>query len=419
MCSSKDSVFAYALQGFTLLNHDTAICAGSSVMIDINGSDEYTYTWTPPAGVSDPGIKEPVLTPLVPTIYTVTASYPGCNDSVQNLSINVEPNPTDIELIAAPAATMCQYDTIVLHALVNPPSFNFAYTWAPAGDLLYSGGANNAYFGDTSVTITVTATTPIGCAARDSIRLTVYPGDFGSVLATDTGICPRDTVQLGAAGGLSYAWSPASGLSDTSIANPLASPLTTTDYTVIMKDIHGCADSQLVHVAVYPAAVLALPDSVNIYPGESYAMEPGGNCSYYHWFPSSGLSGDNIANPLMRPEVGTRYFVNARTEQGCRVTDSVDVLVKETVIDIPNAFTPGGDSNTTFKPSKRGIASLKYFKVFNRWGQLVFETKDIEKGWDGTFHEKAQPLGVYTYVISAETDSGKPLIKEGNVTLLR
>lgn len=419
MCANKDSVFVHALQGFTLLNHDTAICAGASVIIGINGSDEYTYTWTPPAGVSNPNIKAPVLTPATSTIYTVTASHAGCNDSVKTIKIDVEPNPTHIELKAEPSTAMCQYDTIVLHALVSPSSFNFTYNWAPSGDLLYAGGPNNAYFGDTSVTITITATTPIGCVAKDSIRLIVYPGNFSSVLTADTGICPKDTVQLGVAGGLSYTWSPAYGLSSTTSPNPFASPQTTTEYLVIAKDIHGCTDSQLVKVAVYPAAVLALPDSVNIYPGEAYVMEPGGNCLYFDWFPSSGLSDSHISNPLMQPEVRTRYFVHARTEHGCPVYDSVDVLVKETVLDIPNAFTPGGDGNTTFKPSKRGIASLNYFKIFNRWGQVVFETTNMDRGWDGTFHDKAQPLGVYMYIISAVTDSGKPFIKEGNVTLLR
>lgn len=419
MCSAKDSVWVHNLQGFTLLNNDTAICAGAVVTVHITGSDEYSYTWTPPAGVSDPAIKEPLLSPAVSTIYTVTASHAGCTDSVRTLKIDVEPNPTKITLKAEPAAAMCQGDTIVLHALVTPATFNFTYTWTPAGGLLYPDGPNNAFFGDTSVTIHVTAATPLGCMANDSIRLTVYPTDFGTLLVADTGICPMDTVQLNASGALSYSWSPEAGLSNPHIANPLASPLATTVYTVTMKEIHGCVDRKQVQVAVYPAAVLALPDSVNIYPGESYTMDPGGNCLYFQWFPSSGLNNAGIANPSAQPEVRTRYFVHARTENGCPVTDSIDVLVKETVVDMPNAFTPDGNGNKVFKPAKRGIAALNYFKIFNRWGQVVFETTDIEKGWDGTFNGKAQPLGVYVYLISAVTDLGKPFTKEGNVTLVR
>lgn len=417
MCSATDSVFVHNLQGFTILNNDTAICDGASVQINVNGSDEYTYTWTPPTGVSDPTIKNPLLTPGTSTVYTLTASHPGCNDSSALITINVEPNPTDIQLYADPTA-VCQYDTIVLHAVASPASFNFTYAWSPSGDLLYTGGPNNAYFGDTSVTITVRASTPIGCTATDSIRLRIYPGNFSSVNTNDTGICPQDSVQLTAGGGLSYTWSPAYGLSDTTIANPVASPQTTTTYLMIAKDMHGCTDSQWVKVAAYPAAVLGLPDSINLYSGEAYHVEPESNCLYFSWFPPSGLSAADIADPYISPSVRTRYFVNATTEQGCAVTDSMDVILKETVLDMPNAFHPGG-TNGTFKLSRRGIARLKSFNIYNRWGQKVFETTNINQGWDGTFHDKPQPMGVYIYAIEAETDSGQVFTRQGNVTLIR
>jgi gliding motility-associated-like protein len=420
MCTSKDSVFVHNLQGFDILNNDTAICEGSSFPIVVNGSDEYTYTWTPTTGVSNPNIKNPTLSPDAPTVYTLTASHAGCNDSSANISVDVQPNPTGIKLYAD-RTSMCQYDTIVLHAIANPASFNFTYTWSPAGDMLYPGGPNNAYFGDTSVTVVVSASTPIGCAAKDSIRLTVFPGNFSSVNTNDTGMCPpMEVIQLLADGGVSYIWSPAYGLNNATIANPLASPQTTTEYLMIAKDIHGCTDSQMVKVAIYPAAVIAMPDSVNIYPGESYHIEPGTNALYFKWFPPSGLSADNISDPLARPEVRTRYFVTASTEKGCSISDSIDILVKQTVIDIPNAFAPNGDGvNSTFKPSKRGIAQLKSFNIFNRWGQKVFESTNIDKGWDGTLNDKPQPIGVYIYTIEAVTDSGQIFTRQGNVTLIR
>lgn len=419
MCTSKDSVFVHNLQGFDILNNDTAICEGASFPIFVNGSDEYAYTWTPTTGVSNPNIKNPILSPGAPTTYTLTATHVGCNDSVANISVDVEPNPTGIKL-HADRTSMCQYDTIVLHAIANPASFNFTYTWSPAGDMLYTGGPNNAYFGDTSVTIVVSASTPIGCAAKDSIRLTVFPGNFSSVNTNDTGFCPLGAVQLFADGGVSYTWSPAYGLNNTTIANPVANPETTTEYLMIAKDIHGCADSQLVRVAVHSAAVLALPDSANIYPGESYHIEPGTNALYFKWFPPSGLNADNISDPFAKPEVRTRYFVTATTEYGCAISDSIDILVKGTVIDIPNAFTPNGNGvNNTFKPSKRGIAQLKSFNIFNRWGQKVFESTNIDKGWDGTMNDKPQPLGVYVYTIEAITDSGQIFTRQGNVTLIR
>ncbi|MCY1554618.1 hypothetical protein D9M68_912010 [compost metagenome] len=118
----------------------------------------------------------------------------------------------------------------------------------------------------------------------------------------------------------------------------------------------------------------------------------------------------------MSPEVDTRYFVTARTEYGCSVTDSVDFRVKETVLDMPNAFNP---NNSRFKASIRGIATLESFEIYNRWGQKIFETNDINKGWDGFFNGAAQPNGVYVYQINATTKEGKRFQKTGNVTLMR
>jgi gliding motility-associated-like protein len=120
----------------------------------------------------------------------------------------------------------------------------------------------------------------------------------------------------------------------------------------------------------------------------------------------------------MSPEVRTRYFVNATTENGCVISDSMDVLVKETVIDMPNAFSPSG-ANKLFKPSKRGIATLKEFAIYNRWGNKVYSSTNIDAGWDGTKDGTALPMGVYVYVIEAVTDSGKIFTKQGNVTLIR
>jgi gliding motility-associated-like protein len=97
----------------------------------------------------------------------------------------------------------------------------------------------------------------------------------------------------------------------------------------------------------------------------------------------------------------------------------MDVLVNPTILDMPNAFTPGHGNNGVFKVTKRGIASLKEFSIYNRWGNKVFSTTNIDEGWDGTFNGKPQPMGTYVYVIDAQTDSGRSFNQKGNVTLIR
>jgi gliding motility-associated-like protein len=191
-------------------------------------------------------------------------------------------------------------------------------------------------------------------------------------------------------------------------------------YTVVITDQHNCTDTFSSYLTVHPDAVLELGENVTLYPGESLQMDPKGNTLYYKWFPPLGLSSTSIANPVAMPDVNTRYFVTGTTEWGCRVVDSIDVIVAmESILDVPNAFTPGSQPNSEIKIIKKGIATLKYFRIFNRWGGKVFETSDIDKGWDGMLNGTPQPMGVYVYVVEANTKTGKRFYKQGNITLIR
>jgi gliding motility-associated-like protein len=125
---------------------------------------------------------------------------------------------------------------------------------------------------------------------------------------------------------------------------------------------------------------------------------------------------------MASPSVSTRYFVTATTEKGCSGLDSVDVLVSpESLIELPNAFSPGtGTSvNDELRIIVRGVAKLNSFRIFNRWGQEVFMTTDLNKGWNGQYNGKPQPMGAYVYVFDAVTSTGKRFYKQGNVTLIR
>ncbi len=397
-----------------ILNGDTTVCEGDAVKIRAWSTPAYSYRWTPADGVSDTTALEPDITILKPEVYTLTASYEGCTDTTVSISIDMHHMP---ELTLGPDKAVCSGTEVALDAKVSPFRNDYSYQWEPDEGLTGSKGPNASLTAKETTVYSLTVTTPIGCASKGQIKVTVYPSDFGSVI-NDTGFCPGNTVQLWAEGGTSYLWTPSYGLSDTTVPDPVAQPATPTRYTVYITNEHNCKDTQSVFVNLFPAATLNLPDSVTIYPGEEYHITPGTNCVYFQWFPPSGISNTDIADPVVHPEVRTRYFVTAHTEHGCAVQDSIDVLVEGSIIDMPNAFMPSG-SNTVFKPSKKGIVQLNNFSIFNRWGEKVFYTTDIDEGWDGTYKGQPQPLGVYIYVIEAVTDSGKTFVKKGNVTLLK
>lgn len=420
-CIGRDTIKIRVLPNdFNLYNHDSSICKGAVVQINADGDPAFTYQWTPGHNVSDPSILTPTITPDTSGTYNITAHFAGCPDIVKHLAFDVQPVPV---VWAGADRAKCQWDTLQFHGIVTPDWYkNYSYSWTPAADVAPANQANMVFSGQNDATLTLTVTTPAGCSGSDNVQVTVHQGNFAEVSPADTGVCPPATVQLHATGGVNYHWTPGLYMNDTNSADPVVTPETTTDYTGIVTDQYGCPDTVYAHVVVHPKAVLALPDSVTIGEGETVQLDPQGNGLYYHWFPPLGLSDPDIANPIAGPEVNTRYFVDVTTEWGCKLRDSIDVYVDMgTMIDVPNAFTPGNSMgpNNELHVVHKGIVTLKSFSIFNRWGTKVFETNDINQGWDGRFNGTLQPMGVYVYMVEAYSKSGKRFYKQGNTTLIR
>ncbi len=416
-CAKSDTINVSVLQGFTLTNRDTTICLGSFVQLNATGDNRYTYTWTPGTALTDPHLPNPIATPSQTTTYTITASYPGCRDSSNKLNIAVQPVPS---VYIGPDRVLCYGDTIHFDAIVQPDTFTaYTYQWTPAGVFSAANIRKPLFLGTDTTTVVVKVNTSAGCFGTDTAVINVVPSRFATISA-DTAVCPHDSAHLQASGAVTYEWSPAYTLSIDTGVSVYASPLTTTTYTLYATNALGCRDTETVMVTVRPAALISMPDTVTIYPGESYAIDPQGNGLYFTWFPQGGLSNPNIANPVATPSTNTRYFVTATTEAGCTSSDSIDVNVSlESLIDMPNAFTPGSGVNAIFKPAHRGLVTLRYMRIYNRWGEKVFETSDVDNGWDGTINGKPQPMGVYVYMVEASQPNGRIFKKQGNVTLLR
>jgi gliding motility-associated-like protein len=145
----------------------------------------------------------------------------------------------------------------------------------------------------------------------------------------------------------------------------------------------------------------------------------------YEWKPGTGLSGTTIANPVAlysTPSSGILYKVMAYNEANCADSAYIKVKVFQTVpsVFVPNAFTPNHDGkNDLLRPIAVGMAHIDYFRVFNRWGQLVFSTTVNEQGWDGTVAGKLQPSGTYVWLVKATDYTGAPYIERGTLVLIR
>ncbi len=397
--------------------NDTTICSGDDITIVGSLPAGHTAHWSPEASVHNPHVSATVFSGDESTAVVFTSSMGHCAAS-DTLNITVQPTPV---VNVGNDTMICDYDRIKLNPNIVPESFpGYEFSWSSA-DLVDDAAIRNPVFSSTADSgfLKLTVATSAGCKGSDSLYWKVRTSDF-MMLSSDTGMCPPVAISLLAENASSYLWMPADGLSSDTVSSPIAYPVATTNYLVMGTSSFGCVDSQYVLVEVYPEASVYLQDSAIIYPGESFQINPEGNAVYYSWFPPSGLSASNIANPIASPEVRTRYFYTASTEMGCWLKDSIDILVStESVMDMPNAFVPGNGTNNIFKLSMRGIAKLNSFTVFNRWGNKVFYTKNIAEGWDGTFNGTPQPMGVYMYIIDAVSNTGKPFVKQGNVTLIR
>jgi gliding motility-associated-like protein len=187
----------------------------------------------------------------------------------------------------------------------------------------------------------------------------------------------------------------------------------------------GCVstDSQYVSIEKSPQP-LSFHDTLLSYGAALQLNINDGNFNQggqYLWSPSFGLNDPFSPDPVLNSTVDNTYYVSVKNKYGCAMNDSFNVkYYKGPSIYVPNAFTPNGDGkNDIFKPTYIGITSLKYFRVFNRNGQLVFETNQQVKGWDGNIHGDPSPEGTYVWEVSGEDYLGKSESKNGTVILIK
>lgn len=278
--------------------------------------------------------------------------------------------------------------------------------------------------GNTSQTfyISLTVTSDIGCT--DSIKkpFLLYPLPIIQI-GQDVSICYGSSVQLSASGGNAIIWQPIHGLDNPASYTPNASPDSTTTYTATIYDTYGCSNTASVNVFVQQLPNLSYSPDTTIIIGEFVNLwsQSDQNVSYL-WSPSTGLSCTTCPNPTAQPLTSTTYTVAISDSMGCfQVLGNIYIEVKEEyTIDVPLAFTPNGDGNNDVIYVRGwGLKQLIEFKIYNRWGQCIFETDDLQKGWDGTFQGRKQEADTYAYTVKALTYGGRILTKNGLFNLLR
>jgi gliding motility-associated-like protein len=260
------------------------------------------------------------------------------------------------------------------------------------------------------------------------------------IFPKDTSVCYGTPVLISAniQTGTSYSWSNPTALfnggngnisSTPYLINAKAAPTKSTQYLITIANA-GCPnllrDTIRVNVTT-PLSVNAGKDTsvAANQPVQLNAILSDERIASYQWSPSDGLDKTNIANPIVT--IGSnrdniRYTVTAVDSMGCRAVDNMLITIFKNGADIfvPTGFTPNADGkNDQLRPLVVGITKNYYFSVYNRWGQQVFLTTEIGKGWDGIFQGKAQASGAYVFLAEGTDFLGQKIIRKGTVVLIR
>ncbi|MFO8053543.1 MAG: gliding motility-associated C-terminal domain-containing protein [Bacteroidales bacterium] len=297
----------------------------------------------------------------------------------------------------------------------NPP---YSYTWS-------NGQTGQSITNLCDGVYTVTVYDADSCLAVKEIHLQ-EPQPLLSNTKVSNAPCEEvciGEIEVNPTGGTSpysYSWSDGQ-------TGSVADQLCVGEYVVTITDDHGCTEIDTAEVEDMSVHLdfQAFADSDTIAEGQStriYTQDTAGY--FYSWTPVAGLKSPNSASTKASPKQTTTYVVTISDQYGCTFTDTVTIHVKPVTCDdpyifVPNAFTPDGDGKNDVLYVRTQFADNLYFAVYNRWGEKVFETKDINEGWDGTIEGEKAEKGVYVYYLRVVCFTGEVYEDSGNVTLIR
>ncbi|RYE22168.1 MAG: T9SS type B sorting domain-containing protein [Sphingobacteriales bacterium] len=401
---------------------------GTITALAAGGTAAYTYTITTGPTVNNTGAGTGIFTGLANGAYIITVTdAQGCTRTAST-TVGIVDN---MFLSLGPDVTICAEASVTFDPQTNPETNTF--TWRGI-----FGAANNTI---ANTTIKNAVASPLdtavyelyaqwgACERRDSITVNILRKPVANA-GLDTAICNLTYAILrgsssNLSGPVNYAWTPATHVEFPDQAITRVTPPgnnTTYTYTLTVKDDYGCnfSVSDQVDIRVQPPVPAYAGNDTTAVQGVAHQLFSSGGQDYL-WSPAGPLNSATAQNPLATLQADQKFVVRVTDFAGCIGYDTVFIKVyKGPAYYIPNAFTPNGDGlNDIFRPVPAGIVRTEYFRIFNRYGETIFETRQYMKGWDGSFKGKLQPVGAYVWVIKGIDRNGKNVEMKGTVTLVQ
>ncbi|OFY56538.1 MAG: hypothetical protein A2W93_03695 [Bacteroidetes bacterium GWF2_43_63] len=387
--------------------NDGPHCAGETVNLTATGG--ISYAWSGPAGFNS-SAANPAITAATPAIsgtYAVVVSGTGGCTSTASSVVTVNSLPT---VSCSNGGPYCTGESIMLSALGASD-----YYWAgPAG---FSSSSQTPEITTAQLThagtYTVVGTDLNGCLNSSNTTVVVNQSPDINING-DTEICENETTVLSASGATTYAWNTGAATSSITIGG-----ITSATYLVTGTN-GGCSDIDSISVIVNPNPTANAGIDTTIEEGATVQLNGSGGGTY-SWLPSDNLSDPAIANPICSADDTTIYILLVTNQYGCTSTDTVIVMVDGDCgsIYVPNAFSPNNDQkNDVFGVMNRCLETLN-LKVYNQWGNLVYETSDPNGRWDGNFDGTMSESGIYSYWFDGTLRDGTAVNGQGNFVLIR
>jgi len=442
-------VIKFAPSSVNITASAATICSGTQVTFTANVINEGLlpfYQWqvngnnvgTNSASFSTNSLNN---NDVVSVILTSNATCNPPSVAVSNkITMTVNSSLPPSVTISTANTTICTGTPVTFTAVALNAGASPIYQWLVNGN---NAGSNTATYSSNSlanndvVKVLITATSTcavVNTATSNSILMTVNATIAPSlkITASANSICPFTPVTFtampaNAGSSTSYQWRLNNNNAGSNSLSYTNNNLATGDkINCIMNTVTSCSalpniSSDTITILVYPVPAISItPSAATISLGNSIQLNAtiNGNYSNYYWTPGVGLNNNTILNPVANPAATTVYKLNVLTAENCTTAKEITVTVT-TKIYIPNSFSPDGNGlNDIFRIPPGIIFNLQNLSIYNRYGNLVFKTGDINKGWDGTYKNIRCPAGVYTYLINGSDVKGAVFIK-GTLLLIR
>lgn len=416
---------------------DVAFCDGGSAVIGVPGSGSSLnpaaiYSWTPSTGLSSSSIASPIVSlnnttsNLLSTYYILTKTSNGCSTS-DTVQVIVLPTPVSSFAISSPSN--CLGANLHITYTGNTSS-NAAYSWNFDGASIISGTGQGPYEvywltpGTKTISLTVTES---GCSSSTTLMNVNINPELSLITPKNENICKGQSATLiasasgGNGGPYTFAWYNKSALIGYG-NNITVDPVETTTYTIKLMD--NCTPQNAVDsVTVFIASEVRADFDYSIEGKFVNFSNKSTNyiSSLWNFGWENNISTDE--NPSYTYTDSGGYDVKLVVQNSIGCIDSITKTLRISsgiIFYVPNAFTPNGDGiNDTFSFLGLEIEEFKMI-IYNRWGEEVFSSEDINRSWDGkTFSGNQAPEGVYSYLVYAEGYDGKKINTSGNITLLK